>query len=103
MPLTINGEPVDDALLDAEFSQIKAHHEQQANVSCCERDDEFMGYAKDNIIARVLLNQNAKEEAAPPSESEIDDLPRGAEGGIRRRRAVLFPTRDRPGRRGRGA
>ena len=43
MPLTINGESVDDGLLDAEFSQIKAHFEQQANVSCCERDDEFMG------------------------------------------------------------
>ena len=51
MPLTINGETVDDGLLDAEFSQIKAHFEQQANISCCERDDEFMGYAKDNLIA----------------------------------------------------
>ena len=61
MPLTINGESVDDGLLDAEFSQIKAHFEQQANVSCCERDDEFMGYAKDNLIARVLLAQKAKE------------------------------------------
>ena len=39
MPLTINGEAIDDSLLDAEFSQIKAHFEQQANVSCCERDD----------------------------------------------------------------
>jgi len=73
MPLTINGEAVDDALLDAEFGQIKAHHEQQANVSCCERDDEFMGYAKDNIIARVLLSQTAKDEIAPPSDDEISE------------------------------
>ena len=64
MPLTINGETVDDGLLDAEFSQIKAHFEQQANISCCERDDEFMGYAKDNLIARVLLAQKAKENAS---------------------------------------
>ena len=53
MPLTINGELVDEGLLDAEFSQIKAHFEQQANVSCCERDDEFMGYA------RIILSQGS--------------------------------------------
>ena len=72
MPLTINGELVDAGLLDAEFSQIKAHFEQQANVSCCERDDEFMGYAKDNIIARVLLSQKAKETIEDPSAESVD-------------------------------
>ncbi|MCP4849896.1 MAG: hypothetical protein GY899_18310 [Verrucomicrobiaceae bacterium] len=71
MPLTINGEPVDDGLIDAEFSQIKAHFERQANISCCERDDEFLGYAKDNIIARVLLSQKAQEVIAPPGEDEV--------------------------------
>ena len=71
MPLTINGEPVDDGLLDAEFSQIKAHFERQANISCCERDDEFLGYAKENIIARVLLSQKAQEVINKPTEKEI--------------------------------
>ena len=73
MPLTINGETVDDGLLDAEFSQIKAHFEQQANVSCCERDDEFMGYAKDNLIARVLLAQKAKESIPDPDSKDVDE------------------------------
>ncbi|MDG1854163.1 MAG: peptidyl-prolyl cis-trans isomerase [Verrucomicrobiales bacterium] len=72
MPLTINGELVDEGLLDAEFSQIKAHFEQQANVSCCERDDEFMGYAKDNIIARVLLSQKAKQTIEDPASEKVD-------------------------------
>jgi len=72
MPLTINDEPVDEGLIDAEFSQIKAHFEQQANVSCCERDDEFMGYAKDNIIARVLLSQKAKQAIEDPSSEDVD-------------------------------
>lgn len=71
MPLTINGESIDDALLDAEFSQIKAHFERQANVSCCERDDEFMGYARDNIIARVLLSQKALEVIDEPKHDEV--------------------------------
>ncbi|MDB4712101.1 peptidylprolyl isomerase [Verrucomicrobia bacterium] len=72
MPLTINGELVDEGLLDAEFSQIKAHFEQQANVSCCERDDEFMGYAKENIIARVLLSQKAKQTIEDPAPKNVD-------------------------------
>ncbi len=72
MPLTVNGEPASDALLDAEFSQIKAHYEQQANVSCCERDEEFMGYAKDNVIARMLLSQQAAREIPEPAPERID-------------------------------
>ena len=72
MPLTINDELVDEGLLDAEFSQIKAHFEQQANVSCCERDDEFMDYAKDNIIARVLLSQKAKQTINDPDPEKVD-------------------------------
>jgi len=71
MSLTINGESVEDGLIDAEFSQIKAHFERQANISCCERDDEFLGYAKDNIINRVLLSQKAQEVIEPPEEGEI--------------------------------
>ena len=71
MPLTINGEPVEDGLIDAEFSQIKAHFERQANISCCERDDEFLGYAKDNVIARVLLSQKAQEVIAKPEAAAI--------------------------------
>ena len=73
MPLTINGELVDAGLLDAEFSQIKAHFEQQANLSCCERDDEFKGYAKDNIIASVLLSHKARETIEDPSPESVDE------------------------------
>ena len=59
MGLIINGKRVDDSLVGAEFAGIKSYHERQGNVSCCERDDEFRGYAKQNIIARVLLTQEA--------------------------------------------
>lgn len=72
MPLVINGETIDPALVDSEFGQIKAFYEQQANVSCCERDDEFLGYAKDNITARVLLSQAAQGKLERPSDTSID-------------------------------
>jgi len=72
MPFIINGETIDPALIDGEFSQIKAYFEQQANVSCCERDDEFVGYAKDNISARVLLSQAAQKELPKPEDDAVD-------------------------------
>ncbi len=72
MALTVNGEPIPDDLLHAEFGQIKAHYERQGNMSCCERDDEFMGYAKDNLIARALLTQESRKRIPAPDDSEID-------------------------------
>src|SRR5687768_16247297 len=59
MALIINGERVDDVVLDGEFSGIKGYFESLGNVSCCERNDEFRGYARQNVVARVLLAQEA--------------------------------------------
>jgi parvulin-like peptidyl-prolyl isomerase len=72
MPLTVNGKTANEEALYAEFSQIKSYFESLGNVSCCERDDEFRGYAKQNMIARMLLAEEAERRAAVPSEAEID-------------------------------
>ena len=40
MALLINGERIDDAVIDGEFSGIKAYLESLGNVSCCERDPD---------------------------------------------------------------
>ena len=55
MPLRINGQEVEDGIIEGEFAQIKSHFERIGNVSCCERDEEFRGYAKHNVIARQSL------------------------------------------------
>ncbi|MDB5353871.1 MAG: cbf2 [Phycisphaerales bacterium] len=72
MALLINGQRIDDAILQSEFSEIKAHFERLGNVSCCERDPEFRGYARQNVIARVLLAQEAKRAISPSPEAEVD-------------------------------
>lgn len=72
MALVINGQRIDDAVVDNEFSQIKAYHENLGNVSCCERDEEFRGYAKNNVVARVLLAQEAGRVIAPTPDAEVD-------------------------------
>jgi hypothetical protein len=64
MPLIINSETIPPELLQEEFQAIKSHYERMGAMSCCERDPEFRGYAQENVIARVLLNQ-AAEQAFP--------------------------------------
>ena len=68
--LTINGETISNELINEEFQLIKSQYERMGRVSCCERDPEFRGYAKDNIMARVLINQEA--EARHPEVAEDD-------------------------------
>ena len=72
MALLINGERIDDTVIDGEFSGIKAYFESLGNVSCCERNDEFRGYARQNIIARVLLAQEAMNNHPPVADAEVD-------------------------------
>src|SRR5688572_33494960 len=73
MALAINGERIDDAVLDGEFSGIKAYFESLGNVSCCERNDEFRGYARQNVIARVLLAQEAMRAHPPVPDAEVEE------------------------------
>jgi hypothetical protein len=72
MPLIINGRPIEDAVLDAEFSQIKSYHERMHNVSCCERDPEFRQTARENVVGRVLLTEEAMRVVDPPATEEVD-------------------------------
>ena len=72
MPLIVNGRPIDDAVLDAEFAQIKSYHERLHNVSCCERDPEFRQTARDNVVGRGLLADEALRTVPAPAEAEID-------------------------------
>lgn len=74
MTLIINGETIDPGLVEQEFSGIKASYEQISPYNCCcDRDEEFRGYARQNIIARVLLTQEALRRFDEPAEAELDE------------------------------
>ena len=73
MNIIINGENIDAAILDQEFSNIKSQHEQVGNVSCCERDDEFRSLANDNVISRVLLVQEARRATDPVKPADVEE------------------------------
>ncbi|HYE21686.1 MAG TPA: peptidylprolyl isomerase [Tepidisphaeraceae bacterium] len=72
MPLIINGRPIDDNVLDAEFGQLKAHAERTTNVSCCERDPEFRQAARENVVGRVLLADEAVRTVEPSPAEEVE-------------------------------
>lgn len=71
MALHINGEPVDEEIVEAEFNQVKGHFERLLMVSCCERDAEFRSTAKDNVISRILLNQEAARRFPQVEDDEV--------------------------------
>lgn len=73
MALIINGEEVDDEIIEGEFRNVKGHYERLLQVSCCERDQEFRGYAKDNIISRILLNQESRKRVPTVEEAEVTE------------------------------
>lgn len=71
MPLTINGQSVSDDLLEQEFEGIKAHYERMGAMSCCEREDEFRAYARENVTARALINQEAERRFSGIPAAEV--------------------------------
>lgn len=71
MALIINGEEIDDEVVESEFRNVKGHYERTLQVACCERDPEFRGLAKDNLISRVLLNQEALKRVPEVDEDAI--------------------------------
>ncbi len=71
MPLIINSETVPPEILQEEFQVIKSHYERMGAMSCCERDPEFREYARENVIARVLLNQAAEVKFPALDSGEI--------------------------------
>ena len=71
MPLAVNGQTIDDTVIEQEFSAIKAHYESLGSISCCERDEEFRAYARENITFRALLTQEAQRTIPEPGAGEV--------------------------------
>lgn len=59
MAYIINGEQIDDETIEREFESIKEHYQSLGEVVCCDRDDEFWQYARENVINRTLLEQES--------------------------------------------
>ena len=74
MAFIINGEKISDELIEEEFDSIKDHYVNMGEVVCCDRDEEFRTYARDNIINRALLERASEEKFGDASEAEIEAM-----------------------------
>lgn len=74
MGFIINGEAIDDELIEEEFDAIKQHYQNLGEVVCCDRDQEFLGYAKDNVLNRTLLQQASVKKFGESGDAEIDAM-----------------------------
>ena len=72
MGFIINGETVEHEIVEEEFEAIKQHYQNLGEVVCCDRDEEFMGYAKDNVVNRSLLLQASLKKFGDPGDADID-------------------------------
>ncbi len=69
--ITVNGEPIDETLVEECFNRIKSDAENRLKVSCCERNDEFTAQAEDEVIDSVLIAQDVDQYDQPPSDADI--------------------------------
>ncbi|MHC4222057.1 MAG: peptidylprolyl isomerase [Planctomycetota bacterium] len=62
MTLSINGEKIEDSQIQEEFSRLQPHYEHVFNdQSADEQKAQLLEWSKENVIERVLLNQQAKK------------------------------------------
>lgn len=71
--LRINGELIDPSMVEEAFSRIKSEAEARLQVSCCERDPEFMKEAEEEVIDSILIAQEAESRYPTMPEAEVRD------------------------------
>ena len=69
--LRVNGEWVDQELVEETFHRIKTAEEQRLEVSCCERDPEFHAQAEEEVADSILIAQEAEKRFPVIPEDEI--------------------------------
>jgi parvulin-like peptidyl-prolyl isomerase len=73
MALVINGERIEDKEIQQEIERLRPRYEEVfAEKDAVERDGQLRDWSRDNVIERVLLRQEAKNDGAevPPEEVE---------------------------------
>jgi len=74
MGFIINGQTIEHEVIEEEFEAIKQHYQNLGEVVCCDRDEEFMGYARENVLNRNLLLQASIKKHGEPTDAEIDAM-----------------------------
>lgn len=72
MAFVVNGETISDEVIDEELESIKEHYLNAGEAVHCDRDEEFLAYAKENVLNRTLLEQASIVEFGEVSDAEVN-------------------------------
>lgn len=72
MALVINQQHVGDDVLEEEFDSIKQYYQERGEVVCCDRDLEFRGFARDNVLNRTLMVQESERRFGPVPLEDVE-------------------------------
>ena len=74
MPLIINGEKIDDILIEQEIDQMRPQYQATFTDQTPEQQEkQLREWARENVIERVLMQQAAKNDPIPISQKKIDE------------------------------
>jgi parvulin-like peptidyl-prolyl isomerase len=72
MALIVNGEKIEDTVIQEESERLRPEYEQVfAEMAAQERESQLLDWSKENVIEKVLLRQYAEKNAGDVEESEI--------------------------------
>lgn len=75
MTIVVNGERIEDAVIQAEADRLKPDHDRVfADTDPKERRMQLLDWSKENVIERVLINQYAAKHGGPVPEAEIKSV-----------------------------
>lgn len=73
MILIVNGEKIEDATIRQEVEHLRPDYERVfADQDAKEREAQLLDWSKENVIERVLINQEAKENGEKIPEAQIE-------------------------------
>ncbi len=73
MALIINGEKIEDSAIQQEVERLRPDYERVfSDQDPKEREAQLFDWSKENVIERVLINQEAKENGEKIPEAEIE-------------------------------
>ena len=73
MALIVNGERVEDALIKQEAERLRPEYERVfKDQSAAEREAQLLDWSKENVLERVLINQEVRRNGPQIPKEEID-------------------------------
>jgi len=73
MPITVNGQPIEDEAVEAEAERMRPEFERTfADEDTAEREARLQQWARENAIERMLLEQAARADDEPTPEEQLE-------------------------------